>query len=80
MGWASGSLLMTDIITAVSSIVDDDDTRKELYIQFIEAFEEYDCDTLDECIGEDDMFDSAYREIYADEVEEEDVLEDWDEE
>jgi hypothetical protein len=60
MGWASGSRLFSEIIEATVAVGVDKVTRKELYEQFMEKFEEFDCDTLDECKGIDDAFDEVW--------------------
>lgn len=62
MGWASGSRLASDLIDALSEIVDDDTTRQAIYARMIEIFEDHDCDTLDECCGIDAAFDEAWEE------------------
>jgi hypothetical protein len=36
--------------------------REEFYKKMIEIFEDHDCDTLDECVGVDAAFDSAFEE------------------
>ena len=80
MGWASGSRMMGEIIEAVTESVSDEQERVELYSALIDIFEEFDCDTLHECVGEDDEFDEAYREKYPEEDEllESEDEEDWD--
>ena len=80
MGWASGSRMMGEIIEAVTEAVSDEQERVELYSALIDIFEEFDCDTLYECVGEDDNFDEAYREKYPEEDEllESEDEEDWD--
>lgn len=60
MGWASGSGLMEDIICNLKLEIEDYDTRIRIYKVLITSFEEYDCDTLMECINVDDAFDDAY--------------------
>lgn len=70
MGWASGSRIMSNIITDLQDRIADDVVREEVYSVLIEAFKENDCDTLNECYGEDPAFDAAY----------DDSEEDWDEE
>ena len=60
MGWATGSSLMEDVIYGIKIEIDDFDTRVKVYKVLITSFEEYDCDTLQECIGLDDAFDDAY--------------------
>lgn len=52
MGWASGSSLFSQVIGAVQPRVKDDGERKEIYKKLINAFEESDWDTQDECTGE----------------------------
>lgn len=64
MGWASGSSLFSDIIDAVVECEIDDETRKMLYEKLIPTFEDEDCDTLDECVGKDSMFDSVFYTLY----------------
>lgn len=75
MGWASGSRLATQLIAAIKEHVEDDDVRKDVYIDMINALEDFDCDTLDECMGEDPQFDEALYEVHPhwrDEEEDED--------
>lgn len=64
MGWSSGSSLFSEIISVIKDNVIDDLIRKEIYTSLIPAFEEEDCDTLEECLGEDDAFDDAYHDYY----------------
>jgi len=65
MGWARGSELMSDVISAVRDCVPVG-SRKVLYSKLIDAFEKADCDTLDECIGQDPEFKLALKERYPD--------------
>ena len=67
MGWSSGSTLFSDIINILNNNDIDDTTRKSIYDDMIPAFEDVDCDTLDECLGKDKQFDLAYREYYPEE-------------
>lgn len=59
MGWASGSRLFSDIIIHTKSIIADEQTRYQLYEGYVDAFENCDWDTLEECIG----LDSAYNRL-----------------
>jgi hypothetical protein len=59
MGWASGSSLMRLIISQSR-----DSIKVENYVDLIDAFEEYDCDTLDECLGICNNFDIAYSRVH----------------
>ena len=63
MGWSSGSRVADDLIKALQESVDDDYVREEFYKKMIEIFEDHDCDTLDECVGVDAAFDSAFEEF-----------------
>jgi hypothetical protein len=66
MGWGSGSILFSDIIRAVSRAVPDKETRKRIYRPIIDAFEQDDWDTQDECLGKDIAYDELYEEVYGD--------------
>lgn len=67
MGWAGGSELMAGIIRSTNRhfgkvVVGDGeifDQRMLFYDDLIRLFENHDCDTLDECLGRDQAFDSA---------------------
>lgn len=63
MGWASGSGLLGDIILSTQKVVPKRH-RKELYKLFVNHFEQYDCDTINECTGKDPEFDKALEEMY----------------
>lgn len=74
MGWASGSMLVAQMVSGIKDLVDDKDTRKDVYMVMIEAATDFDCDTLDECLGIDPAFDDALYEVFPDwkDVDEED--------
>lgn len=59
--------LMSLIIDELMQTDIDEEVRKEVYSVLIQAFEEYDYDNLDECLGEDTMFDRAYNTIHPEE-------------
>lgn len=63
MGWARGSALLSDVIDKMFETNVSDEDRKLLYSILIEAFENYDCDTVFECVGIDPAFDEAYKEF-----------------
>ena len=60
MGWASGSRIFSGIIEVLQEHVDDFDVRRDVYEELINLFEDADCDTLDEAVGEDPAFDAAW--------------------
>ena len=70
MGWASGSELFYEVIKVIQEHVDNDQVRQDLYIGLIHAFENYDCDTLDEVLGEDVAFDNAWEIVHGDDFDE----------
>lgn len=73
MSWKSGSAIATNLIRSVMSTIDDPESRKQFYLEMIDTFESYDCDTLGECLGHDEAFDLAYLELYPEiEFEEDD--------
>jgi hypothetical protein len=81
MGWAGGSELLEQIIRILQEHVPDDSVREDIYIDIINAFEDADCDTVYELLGEDEAFDAAYHLINDsddDDVEEVDVEDDFD--
>ena len=79
MSWSEGSEIMTMVIKAIKEKIDGNE-KEEIYRDFIQYFEDNDCDTLEECLGEDQVFDRAYEEVskiyeYANQKKDED----WDE-
>jgi hypothetical protein len=64
MGWGSGSRLAAELIDAAKTTITNEVERTSFYEQMIYAFEEFDCDTLDECVGNDEVFDEVWEELY----------------
>lgn len=64
MGWSSGSSLFGEVMEIIKNSVVDDAIRREIYEGMIPAFEDCDCDTLDECLDIDPVFDKIYKEMY----------------
>jgi hypothetical protein len=64
MGWASGSTLMAKVISAIQPKMPDAEARKSVYGILIDAFEDMDWDTQNECLDQDPAFDEALRERY----------------
>lgn len=67
MGWSSGSELMSRIIPIIEIGVDDMEDRVKVYKGLIEAFEAFDCDSLNDCLQESLCFDVAYNSMYPEE-------------
>jgi hypothetical protein len=66
MGWASGSSVMESIIEGIRKKVVDEKQRVEIYKVIIEALEDSDWDTQNECIGNDKAYDIALKELHPD--------------
>lgn len=66
MGWASGSRLFSEVIDVVQKHVLDEEERVNIYKGLIDAFEDADWDTQDECVGEDPAYDAALKELHPD--------------
>ena len=71
MGWAGGSEMLTNIIDLVEEHVSDEKTKERLYEGLIGEFEDADCDTIDECLGESKTFDRIYKNRYPEAFDEE---------
>jgi hypothetical protein len=72
MSWSSGSRLFSEVISAIKENVEDEGTREIIYLALIPVFEAEDCDTLDECLGEDYPFDLAYAASYPEQEDDDD--------
>ena len=66
MGWGSGSRLATRLIEAAKDTISDNIERECFYDLMIDAFEDADCDTLDECLEVDPVFDALWKTKYPD--------------
>ncbi len=75
MGWSSGSRLAGELIEAAKDTISNPDDRQEFYELMIDRFKDFDCDTLDECVGIDPAFDDVWEKLYPN-----DDYDDWDEE
>ncbi len=71
MGWSGGSEMMSKIILLndIHSTETFENSTK-YYKKLISIFEDQDCDTLYECLGQHPSFDQAYAELYPDHYEE----------
>ena len=64
MGWASGSELFSRLVKTMKKHVGDPEKRTAIYEEMIDAFEDADWDTQDECMGEDPAFDAAMKKLH----------------
>jgi hypothetical protein len=80
MGWASGSRLFNSVIEVLKNNIDDKQLREDIYIELIEAFEDCDWDTQDECMDRDPAFDSALKELHPNWYDRDDDYEEEDDE
>ena len=69
MGWSSGSSMLTDIVTELKDVLDDRTVKKTVFDILIKNFEAFDCDTIDEVVGIDEDFDEVYMQLYPEEFE-----------
>jgi hypothetical protein len=69
MGWSRGSGLFSELIWIMMKTVPEDKVRREIYEHMLDAFEENDWDTQDECVGPDQVFDELFEERYPPEEE-----------
>jgi hypothetical protein len=79
MSWARGSELFSRIAELIEAYVPNENSRIEIYSEMISAFEEFDCDTLDECVGIDSVLDELLKETYDSDLddEEDENEDDW---
>lgn len=64
MGWNGASHVMSQMIETTEGLVSNYQTRVELYKSYIEILENEDADTLEECLGESDAYDEAFKSIH----------------
>lgn len=63
MSWSSGSGLFADIAEVIANNIANTAERKVVYEEMIKTFIEYDCDTLEECLGIDCVLDDVLSDI-----------------
>ena len=80
MGWSTGSDLFAEIAESIERHVHDEQIKINIYYEMISSFEDYDADTLEECLGISDALDSVLKEVYniddPDKDEDEDLWDD----
>jgi len=72
MSWGRGSELFSDVAEIIAENVVDDNIRKLVYMRLIEAFQNYDCDTLDECTDIDPVLDKLLEALVEEDEEDDD--------
>lgn len=72
MSWGRGSELFSDVAEIIAENVVDDNIRKLIYMGLIEAFQNHDCDTLDECTDIDPVLDILLGALIGADEEDED--------
>jgi len=72
MSWGRGSELFSDVAEIIAENVVDDNVRKLIYIGLIDAFQNYDCDTLDECMDIYPVLDTLLEALVESDEEDED--------
>jgi hypothetical protein len=63
MSWSNGSTLFGNIAGIIRDVVTNESEKKILYHEMILEFGDYDCDTLDECLGIDPILDEILQEL-----------------
>lgn len=71
MSWASGASILSEVIVVLKKDVKDKALRAKIYKKLIGVWEDNDCDTLDECLGQDRVFDETWKKVHPDDEEDE---------
>ena len=66
MGWASGSILMSDVIEGLLKKEVAEDVRMTVYEVLIPAMQSRDWDTEMECIDEDEAYQKTLQKLHPD--------------
>lgn len=64
MGFSSASYIMDEIISGLEPLIKNAELRKDVYIKIILALENADWDNLEECFGQDIVYDKAVKIIH----------------
>jgi hypothetical protein len=62
------------VINTISDIIKDDSLREEIYRKMLEETQDF--DRSEDCLGEDDVFDRIWEELYDEYEEEENTYDD----
>ena len=63
MGWAIGSDMIIKIVVVIKAHNIPYEVKKSIYSELIPIFKDYDFDTLEAVLCEDDAFDAAFEEV-----------------
>jgi len=63
MGWSGGSAVMNKIIDVLDGLKIKEDLKKDIFKAIIRALQWEDWDTEMDCVGRDEIFDKALREL-----------------
>ena len=56
--------ILDRIVQIINENIADFDTKRDIYTSLIALFEEFDCDDIDQLLGEDEVFDFAFKQLY----------------
>ena len=77
MGWSTGSEILSALVDIIVENVADTNVRENMYRSIVELFEDHDCDTFDECAGDDPVLDNVLKDMGWIDQEDEDEDEDF---
>lgn len=64
MGWSGGGCLMDRLLNSLLKNVSNYETRKHIYTDMIDAFEDHDWDNSEECLYNDPAYDAALKKLH----------------
>ena len=63
--------ILNRLIQLIDEHVADFDTKRDMYTDLISLAEEFDCDDIYILLGDNEVFDFAYRQLYDEDTEDE---------
>jgi hypothetical protein len=73
MAWTAGKELFLEIVESIERHVFDEQLKTNIYYELVSTFEDYNVETLDECLGVSDTLDMVLYEIFDIEEQDNDV-------
>lgn len=64
MAWTTGKELFLEIVESIERHVFDEQLKINIYYELVSTFENYNVETLDECIGVSETLDVVLYEIF----------------